>query len=413
MSSFSPTVTPGMTDVPDTVVRIPIGGPSADIKALMELMVLQSKDQQEQRRADERARDEQRNDYLQQRREDDIARDEQRRADRLTMEEHRREDLLVREASTAALKVQNDLALQRKKKPIRMGVDIPQLAKLDDPQGITLFLDCFRREMLRYAVPSDQWTALLLPLLDKKSASLSRQLPLDTQTDLDLLSKELLLLHGISPDFHRRVWSELRMSPSEDALQYAVRVSFAMKTWIDDCSSKEEAGDRIATDKFISGLDRDTAQWTRNHNPSSCMEAGRTAALYMANQRIHLRPRQLPATPNATPRTSKKMTPEEIAKAWDPVKGPRCFKCDVYGHVADDCPKKKPKPTEPTRTSLAGVGVELGHLSPSESSEDSANKFLVSARLNGIQSDDVLGLTYPRSMSLFYLRISPGVPRYG
>lgn len=365
-----------MTDEPsDTVLRIPIGTPSADVRALMEMMVLQNRETQERQHV-----------LDQQRRDDALEREERRRDDLKAMEENRREDLLLRAASTAALKTQNDLAVKRAQKPLRMGVDFPQLPKLEDPRGITLFLDCFKRDMLRYEVPRQQWTAILIPQLDKQSAHLSRQLPLETQLDLDLLAKELLLLHGISPDSHRRAWAELKMNRLEDPLQYAVRVSFTMKSWVQDCATKEEATDRIATDKFMSGLDIETAQWTRNTNPSSCL---RTAALFLANQRLHPKRRQLPDLPNSNNRSPRKMTPEEIAKAWDPVKGPRCFKCDIYGHVADDCPKKRNKPDDQKPTSKIsnfGLASDLSHTS---SSEDNSSEFIVSATFNGTLSNDV------------------------
>ncbi len=134
-----------MDEVKDTVLRIPIGTASADVRTLMEMMVLQNKDNVEQRRANEEQRRGER------------TRDRERREDLQRAEEHRREDLLIRAASTAALKTQNDLTIIRTTKPIRMGVDIPQLAKLEDPSEITLFLDCFKRDMIRYDVPRPQW----------------------------------------------------------------------------------------------------------------------------------------------------------------------------------------------------------------------------------------------------------------
>lgn len=42
----------------------------------------------------------------------------------------------------------------------------------------------------------------------------------------------------------------------------SVRVSFAMTAWVADCTTKEEIIDRLAMAKFISLLDRETAQWT-------------------------------------------------------------------------------------------------------------------------------------------------------
>ncbi len=36
-----------------------------------------------------------------------------------------------------------------------MGVDFPTLAKLEHPEKIAVFLDCFRRDMAKYAVPEN------------------------------------------------------------------------------------------------------------------------------------------------------------------------------------------------------------------------------------------------------------------
>lgn len=71
-----------MDEVKDTVLRIPIGTASADVRTLMEMMVLQNKDNVEQRRANE-----------EQRRDDERTRDRERREDLQRAEEHRREDL--------------------------------------------------------------------------------------------------------------------------------------------------------------------------------------------------------------------------------------------------------------------------------------------------------------------------------
>lgn len=65
----------------------------------------------------------------------------------------------------------------QKERRIRMGRDIPNLPKLEDPKDIQLFLKQFETDMIAFKVPEDQWTTQLRPLLDTKSS------PPDIQKD--------------------------------------------------------------------------------------------------------------------------------------------------------------------------------------------------------------------------------------
>ncbi len=150
------------------------------------------------------------------------------RSDRADREHARECEQLSRErwqeSYLGTMREQQKTAQEKARRPLRMGVDFPTLSKLDDPANIQLFLDCFRREVCRYNIPEDQQTPLLLPLLDAKSADLARRLPVEDQQSLPILTKKLLLLHGITIDHHRREWYDLQRRPKEDI---ATRVSFS------------------------------------------------------------------------------------------------------------------------------------------------------------------------------------------
>lgn len=202
----------------------------------------QALQRQEEIAEQERQRQRDREQHERQCREEREEREVQRREDR---EQARQTQITVAATLTQQQNLQERTLEAARTKRIRMGTDIPVLPKLTDPPQMELFLDQFRKDMLTYAVPPAQWTATLRPLLDEKSIAYSRHLTQPIQEDFDLLSGELLRLHGITAEFHGHNWKTMTRTQGEDDLQWNVRLGFAVRAWLRDCADREEVMDRL------------------------------------------------------------------------------------------------------------------------------------------------------------------------
>lgn len=350
---------------------------------MREELRIQEKILKEEREKYERAREERR---LEEREQAQFAikaereeRESQRREER---EQARQTQLTMTAALTHQHAIQERALEAARTKRVKMGTDIPVLPKLSDPMQLELFLDQFRKDMTNYDVPPKQWTATLRPLLDEKSIAYSRHLSLPIQEDFDLLSRELLRLHGITAEFHGHAWKTRTRGPGEDALQWNVRLGFAVRAWLKDCADREEVMDRLQMERFVSSLDPETERWIRNQQPASSDEAARLADRYgrnapgpvntfpprgllahPANTIINnLNPPFAPPTHPAGPTptfaqqfTQQKPLGGQVQKRpwdkqgaerragqrlpeWDDaLGGPRCFNCNTYGHMARTC----------------------------------------------------------------------------
>lgn len=292
---------------------------------------------------------------------------------------------------------------------LKMGTDIPNLPKLGDPRGIELFLEQFKKDMITFDVPPRQWTTNLRPLLDEKSMEFSRHLPQVTQEDFALLATELTRLHGITPEFHGRTWRNLTQGLDEDMIQWHVKLDFSLKAWMRDCPDRESVMERILMERLLNSMDPETQRWTRNTRPKTGAEAAETANLFQhsarpapLNQFRPMGPRAPPTQRNDTPlptrptnerRGGERRNSSRLPE-WDPVKGPRCFECNEYGHIAVACPTKtinagkKPPPTwkikeEPgtSKPTIALLAIRSDYSSPTDLSSMDDNA--IRGTLNG------------------------------
>ncbi len=150
----------------------------------------------------------------------------------------------------------------------------------------------------------------------------------------------------------------------------------------------EEVRETLATAKLISLLDRETAAWTRNAKPKTCMDAGEIAHLFAADRpttaypkmRFDSKEKSGVPQPQPQPRLANKMSKEEIALAWDKDKGPRCFRCSEFGHVARECAKPRVKSDVKMEPKISNFGQKMSE-SSSAASSDSLHSSLGDAPL--------------------------------
>lgn len=224
------------------------------------------------------------------------------------------------------------------------------------------------------------------------------------------MSIALTRLHGITPEFHGHSWKTLSRNTEEALHQWHVRIQFAMQAWMKDCEGKKEVLDRLVMERFITSLEPRTEQWTRNQRPKTSEDAVLIADSFQRNTPLAFNPpvwrppRPQPARPN--PWTSTRPQPEQgppllrtpgdrspaprsgnRLPEWDEQMRPRCFNCNVYGHMARECPSplwvKHEKPT--VKTEVALMAVSSDHSSPPRS--DTRSTGLIGGYINNIPTE--------------------------
>lgn len=188
----------------------------------------------------------------------------------------------------------------------------------------------------------------------------------------------------------------------------------------------EEVRETLATAKLISLLDRETAAWTRNAKPKTCMDAGEIAHLFAADRpttaypkmRFDSKEKSGVPQPQPQPRLANKMSKEEIALAWDKDKGPRCFRCSEFGHVARECAKPRVKSDVKMEPKISNFGQKMSE-SSSAASSDSLHSSLgdaplvMSGSVNGHPTHDMLRDTGTNQSVVEVDLIGPGYIQTG
>lgn len=346
----------------------------ADMMSLVSLQSQQLNDREERRaKREEKARKEAR-EREEQDRKDRLDREERDRQAAQAAEELRaqREEQRIRQdekdrkearadqlAVLHTLEQQNLRALQKTKaeqdRRRYLGKDLPTMAPLKEPKQIDQFLTKFQAKMVKYEVPPEQWSTVLQPLLDDRSLAYVTSLDIEIQEDFNLLTKELSMFNGVSQDYYRQQWESLSAAPDEDPLQTGIKVMTLVDTWTKDCLTVKDIRNHFGKEKLLSLLEPDVASWTRNQHPTDARAASKIASTFKASRTVKkeysrpTRPRPL-ANPN-DPSTPKQPRPDMKA-SWDSVKGPKCFHCLQWGHIAAKCPAQigGTPPTQPIKS---------------------------------------------------------------
>lgn len=346
------------------------------IADLVQIMTLQTQQQNRRAEADERrAEAQERRAEADQERISQLAEENDRRAEaerernQRQMEESERRAAADRELNreradelklqqlTILKSLEEHQALQLRKLQdthdirMRTGKDLPTLSSLKDPKQIEPFLAQYQAEMVKYKVPREQWSTILKPLLDDKSQTFVTTLPRETQEDFDQLSEKLLILNGVTKDYYRQQYEIFSAPPDEDPLQTGIRAQSIVDAWTKKCTTAQEVRDHFATEKLLSSLEEDVATWTRNQLPIDPRPASSIASTYKASRpKKPLPTRGFRSTTSYAPRSVKM----EKKPEWDKEKGPLCFACGTYGHIAKQCPTKE---TEKAVEKTVNVGI--------------------------------------------------------
>lgn len=221
----------------------------------------------------------------------------------------------------------------------------------------------FKQHMLRYGVDRDQWAVLLKPALDPKSASFMDRLPQDLQDDFERLSKSLVGFNGINKDYHRRQWEEMAYKEKSSLMEYYQTVVATLMSWTEDLETRKDVLLHVSLEKFIGTLPPQVSRWIRERKPKTGEEAVELGISYYAarpppenqpRKQNDYRQGNYRPFPNAGRSASKQeeahgerttmeeqTKPSDRVQLFDKVRGPRCYRCQKFGHIAPQCPERK------------------------------------------------------------------------
>ena len=241
---------------------------------------------------------------------------------------------------------------------------MPQLPRLEDGRDIENFLRTFQDQMTMYGVEKAYWSTNLLAVLDNKSLAFQSGLDLADKLDFDVLAAKLVTFHGVMPDFYRTQWNEIKIAAGESHQQCAQRTQAISYNWMKIATTRADVRDMMNREKLLDVMEPLVQTWVRQQRPKTLNTAAELADTYLISQLKREEPRKWsryggtqewskpklsksdyskpsgPRTQAATIPTATHMDKPPGLPAFDAIKGPRCFQCNEYGHIAKLCPTK-------------------------------------------------------------------------
>ncbi len=333
---------------------------------------------QEQHRKDAAAETEyeaRRQEALDERRE----RAEQRRIEHeyAQAEETRREREMARREIQEAADREQQAIVRREKRRHKIATEIPPVGKLRDPKEIVHFLRKFKAHMVTYQVEEDQWPTLLTPVLDAKSASFMDRLDPEVQQDFQTLSDALAKANGVTTAFHKRRWYDTSWREGLSSIEAGLKFAEIAQSWIEEKTTRAEVMDHFVMERLIESELPAVKSWVRNRHPKSMEEAAALAMDYVDNNITPAsnppRPAYVPrrpftrpdtegakSTPFASRESSTKHSERSGGEKTEKTRGPRCYACQQFGHIAANCPDNPRTPPVRVKTEEARMAVAIG-----------------------------------------------------
>ncbi len=382
----APSESPSLTD--SEVSTIP-AEPQITLADVMRLMEVSRKEDRADREAEQDRRDrkleEKEAEAHRKAEEERRVRDEQLEFDRECSKQdqaHRDKalDLQIqqeerRERETAEERtLQTRLRAERRRHKIAS--EIPPIGKLSDPKEIVHFLRGFRKHMEDYHVDLDQWHTLLLPQLDSKTAAFMNRLDTETRLDFPALSAALTQANGVTNAYHQGKWYSTSWQQGLGPLETMLQLKAIWDSWTEEKLTRADVNDHVIMERFIECQAPTLQGWIREREPKSAEEAAKMAVTYAAtrpptttspyrpesyrNPYTPKRPpiKSEPTVARTTPTTNRE-PPRSDRVTFDRERGPRCYNCQHFGHIASNCPEPKNMPVK-IKTEEARLAVRTG-----------------------------------------------------
>ena len=250
-------------------------------------------------------------------------------------------------------------------------IRMPKLKEADD---IESFLLAFERQMLTQGPPQRKWVTHLVPLLSGKALKAYTGLSEAASKDYTTVKETILKYFNIGITTYRNRFKAAKMKENESAQEFSTRLSDLFTKWSSACSNMDELRQLILVDKFVSDLPPHIRSWVWDKKPATLAAAAELYDDYVASRREeapfnkslnrHGNRRGHDSYPSDdraknTPKSredrrdntqeksdrgkaeqDKRPPNPKLLPKFDPEKGPRCFNCNKYGHMAPRCPSK-------------------------------------------------------------------------
>ena len=164
--------------------------------------------------------------------------------------------------------------------------------------------------------------------------------------------------YDVSEESHRRKFRDRSKTKEELYSELATSLLDLANRCLEECSSKEEVIEKLATEQFVTKASEDVRVWIREHKPKTCAVAGQWADEFQLARRNSRAPAQKPGPrrchkcnqpghlpynfPKAaraeaahpTDTGARRLTPQQQGASWQF----RCFSYGETGHIARNCP---------------------------------------------------------------------------
>ena len=252
----------------------------------------------------------------------------------------------------------------------------PKLKAIQGGDRIDSYLTRFEQHKTTYNIRKDEWPAQLRALLEDDALTAFLALMAMEAKDSDTTKATLLERMGITAETQQKRWWEATIKPNETATQWTVRLWDLTSYCVTDCTTPMEAGKKFATEHGLQMLPSNVALWVQTQKTQTLKQVGRLTDQYLQDRNLdhsilRKQKRWMPYQHPSYADGKRPTTPSEVDKPnsgidtgkanafltleastiWkkylDKAKGPFCFGCKDWGHIAAHCPKKTVFACEP------------------------------------------------------------------
>ncbi|XP_078522395.1 uncharacterized protein LOC144791552 [Lissotriton helveticus] len=233
-------------------------------------------------------------------------------------------------------------------------ISLQKYAPGEDPDA---FLLNFDRAARASGWPEAKWPFFLAPLHTGEAQAAYQVANPNSNTSYTEI-KDLILDHmGLDAEAYRVRFRKERGTASDNPKTLYFKLKAAADKWLGPRSqTKDEIMDMSYLEQFLEALPYPIQRWLKQHkhlSPEQAVEMATT--FYRAQPRVltwdsdkstkpvsgPVKPEKKPLKPSldvVRPKTPRLEPP--------PLRNPQCFECGEWGHIARNCPRKKP-PEEP------------------------------------------------------------------
>ena len=227
-----------------------------------------------------------------------------------------------------------------------------KVAKLTERDDIEAYLATFERTMTAYEVNRQRWVYKLAPQLSGKAQQAYAAMSSEEAVDYERVKAAILKRYDINEETYRLRFRSVTKSLDESHREVAVRVKDLAKKWLKQQATAEAVVEVVAQEQLLNTLPSNVRVWVRERKPTTCLEAGQLADDYaQARRQAGLESKREDVKngkggkQSGTGGQGKGRVGEESAgtrdvdgKGQPSRKGPRCYSCHKFGHIASKCP---------------------------------------------------------------------------